>query len=212
MNVLIIDNIVDEAEQRAEYFNFDSSHNVFLAHKRDSAIKYLNKHSFDVIFLDLLLSGKNWMDSILILDEIFNEKKSHGAVFIISQLADSIESDIQLKKTLEKYPILLITTPIDEDIQAPKEYKYIKNIINVIDGTILRHKSKYILSKELIKIIVSLFAWVIGLILLPQLLSYSSIKITSQPIILIVSSVPGMLVASIVFWDKIKYLLSKYFK
>lgn len=216
MNILIIDNKVDAAEQRALYFGFKHDHNVDLAYKRDDAIDCLNLNQYDVIFLDVLLSGKNWMDSILILEEIYNEKKKHGVVFLITQLAKSITTgeEPELSKELSKYPIDAITTPIDEYCSEPEEYEYIKSIIGIIGRTVVRHSSdkdpipKYIISIiEIIKFLVAMFVWTGGIILIPSLLNYSDLNEISPGIRLLISSIPGILVTTTLYVDHVKLLV-----
>jgi CheY-like chemotaxis protein len=216
MKILIIENIVDVAEKRAKDFGFNIDE-VDIAYKRDDAIKLLTSQYYDVIFLDILLAGKNWTDVILILEEIFMVENRHGAVFLVSQLAEQLNSDKyqQLSRQIESFPIMSITSPLEEDSPEPSEYKHIRKIINLIKGTINRHPSidnhdlptKGHISKEVLKFFITISTWIIGLFLIPYLLKQPLFNNTSSNILIIISSIPGILAAIIIYWDKINILI-----
>ncbi|MCI5217956.1 MAG: hypothetical protein D3914_01870 [Candidatus Electrothrix sp. LOE2] len=218
MKVLIVENIVDAAEKRAKDFGFNIDE-VDIAHKRDDAIILLNANQYDVIFLDIFLAGKNWTDVILILEEVFLEENRHGAVFLVTQLADQLNKDKyqELSKQINSFPIMTITLPADEESLEPDEYKLIREIINLIKGTINRHNTinnhdlsllnKGHIAKEILKFFLTISVWIIGFYLIPDLFEKPFLEKTSPNILIIISSIPGILAATIMYWDKINVLL-----
>ncbi|MCX7097611.1 MAG: response regulator [Methylococcales bacterium] len=144
MKVLIIDNHTDQTQRTKNFFGFNDEE-TDLAHTRDEAIKNIIEYQYDVIFLDLMLiGGGDWTAATYILEQVFQTENRHGVVFLITNYADGINDDERLKQQLDKFPIILITTPLLGEIGEviPREYNEIKKIIDIIDKTIKRNSNR----------------------------------------------------------------------
>jgi CheY-like chemotaxis protein len=230
MKVLIIENTVDIAERIATHFDFGSNCaikftkdrsvafgsncEINIANNRTAALGFLEKNSYDVIFLDVYLNGNRTLDIHIILEEIFKTDRNHGAVFILSKIANFHEDAFTLKQELNEYPILALSTPLlDDDAEEPKEYKNIKHIIRIIRGSIDRHSQPKISYKDEVgKFLIFLIVWLTNLPVLVFVLTKNLLPNIQPTMQISISLAPAILVTVILYMEKLKILIDKFIK
>ncbi len=62
MNILVVDDDTDAADSLAELFEMED-HDVTVAYNGDAAIAAFNEEKFDMAFMDIMMPGKNGVDS-----------------------------------------------------------------------------------------------------------------------------------------------------
>ena len=64
MRILVVDDDTDAADSLAELFEMED-HDVTVAYSGDNAIAAFDQQSFDLAFMDIMMPGRNGVDSFL---------------------------------------------------------------------------------------------------------------------------------------------------
>jgi CheY-like chemotaxis protein len=104
LSILVVDDDVENAESLAELFAMDD-HKVIVAYDGDQAIEAFSLNKFDIGFFDVMMPGKNGVDSFI---EIRQNHPDAQVYFMTGYSADDL-----LKKALENGAMGVFGKPVD---------------------------------------------------------------------------------------------------
>ncbi len=88
LNILVVDDDVANADSLAELFAMDD-HRVIVAYDGEQAIAAFNGHKVDIGFFDMMMPGKNGVDSFI---EIRKQHPDARVYFMTGYSADDLLS------------------------------------------------------------------------------------------------------------------------
>lgn len=86
LNILVVDDDPENADSLAELFSLDD-HRVFVAYDGQQAIDAFARHRVDIGFFDVMMPGKNGVDSFIEIRKTHPEAKVY---FITAYSADGL--------------------------------------------------------------------------------------------------------------------------
>ena len=104
LNILIVDDDADNAQSLGELFEIDG-HTVSVVHTGEDAISAYMQNNFDIAFMDVMMPGKNGVESFL---EI---KKMKPTAKVIMMTGFSVEQLLQ--QAIENGAIGVLTKPME---------------------------------------------------------------------------------------------------
>lgn len=113
--ILVVDDDTENADSLAELFAMDD-HRVKVANSGDAAIDAFRHDKFDVAFMDVMMPGKNGVDSFI---EIRRETPDARVYFMTGYSADDL-----LKKAIDNGAKGVFGKPVD----LPKVLETIESI------------------------------------------------------------------------------------
>ena len=102
--ILVVDDDTENADSLAELFSMDD-HRVKVAHSGEAAIDAFKVDRFDVAFMDVMMPGKNGVDSFI---EIKQHRPDAQVYFMTGYSADDL-----LKKALDHGAKGVFGKPVD---------------------------------------------------------------------------------------------------
>lgn len=102
--ILVVDDDTENADSLAELFSMDD-HRVKVAHSGEAAIDAFKADDFDVAFMDVMMPGKNGVDSFI---EIRQHRPDARVYFMTGYSADDL-----LKKALDHGAKGVFGKPVD---------------------------------------------------------------------------------------------------
>ena len=104
LNILVVDDDAENAESLAELFAMDN-HRVIVAYDGQQAIEAFSLNKVDIGFFDVMMPGKNGVDSFI---EIKRDHPEAQVYFMTGYSADDL-----LKKALENGAKGVFGKPVD---------------------------------------------------------------------------------------------------
>ncbi|WP_373503361.1 response regulator [Aestuariivirga sp.] len=104
LNILVVDDDAENAESLAELFAMDD-HKVIVAYDGDQAIEAFSLNKVDIGFFDVMMPGKNGVDSFLEIKQMHPEAQIY---FMTGYSADDL-----LKKAMENGAKGVFGKPVD---------------------------------------------------------------------------------------------------
>jgi DNA-binding response OmpR family regulator len=104
LKILVVDDDCDNADSLAELFAMEG-HEAFVAYSGDEAIEAYRNADFDLAFMDVMMPGKNGVESFL---EI---KRAHPAAKVYLMTGYSVEELLQ--QAMDNGALGLLSKPID---------------------------------------------------------------------------------------------------
>ncbi|MCB1377639.1 MAG: response regulator [Alphaproteobacteria bacterium] len=104
LNILVLDDDMDNADSLAEVFAMDD-HRVIVAYNGQQAIEAFSLNHVDIGFFDVMMPGKNGVDSFIEIKKTHPDAKVY---FMTGYSADDL-----LKKALENGALGVFGKPVD---------------------------------------------------------------------------------------------------
>jgi two-component system, NtrC family, response regulator HydG len=104
LNILVLDDDAENAESLAELFSMDD-HKVIVAYDGQQAIEAFSLNKVDIGFFDVMMPGKNGVDSFIEIKHAHPEAKVY---FMTGYSADDL-----LKKAMENGAMGIFGKPVD---------------------------------------------------------------------------------------------------
>lgn len=104
LNILVVDDDAENAESLAELFAMDD-HKVIVAYDGQEAIEAFRLHEVDIGFFDVMMPGKNGVDSFIEIKQAHPDAKIY---FMTGYSADDL-----LKKAIENGALGVFGKPVD---------------------------------------------------------------------------------------------------
>lgn len=123
LKILVVDDNVDNADSMAELFELEG-HNVTVAYNGEDAIEAYENEQFDLAFMDVMMPGKNGVESFLEIrkkspaakvymmtgysvDQLLQQAVEHGALGVFSKPVD-LEKILRSVETVKPNSIVLV--------------------------------------------------------------------------------------------------------
>lgn len=104
LSILVVDDDMDNANSLAELFDLEG-HRATVVHSGEDAIAAFAQATFDVAFMDVMMPGKNGVESFI---EIKQAHPDAQVYFMTGYSADDL-----LKKAMENGALGVFSKPVD---------------------------------------------------------------------------------------------------